>query len=272
MKEKIIYYDDEKNNEFSGITKNTVSVDKSFRYIKKGFFHSALTFIVYRIIMTPIAYLWSKLKFGLKVKNKKVLSQHRKEGYFIFSNHTLMAGDAFIPNVYAFPKKVYMVVHPDNISTKGTKGFIMMCGAIPTPTSIDGYRGFLSAVEQRIREGGAVCVYPEAHIWPYYTKIRDFSDTSFAYPVKLDAPVFSATVTYTKRRLRKTPKATVYIDGPFYPCKELKPREAQKELRNRVYSTMVDRSNHSTYERIKYVKRETEADERSNHDTDNIRR
>lgn len=255
MKQKVIYYDDERNNEFSGITKNTIKVDKSFKYIKKGFFHSLSTFLVYRVIMTPIAFLWCKLKFGLKVINKKTLKEMKNQGYFVYSNHTLMAGDAFIPNVYSFPKKTYMVVHPDNISTKGTKGFIMRCGAIPTPTSIDGYRGFLDAISTRINEGGAICIYPEAHIWPYYTKIRDFADTSFAYPIKHNAPVFAATVTYSKRRLRKVPKATVYIDGPFYPDKELKPKEAQKKLRDAVYEAMVKRSESSTYERIKYIKK-----------------
>ena len=256
MKEKVIYYDDEKNNEFSGITKNTITVDKSFKYIKKGFFYSLSRFIVYRVIMTPIAFLWSKLKFGLKIKNKKALKEFKKSGYFIYSNHTLMAGDAFIPNVYNFPKSTYMVVHPDNISTKGTKNFIMMCGAIPTPTSIDGYRGFLSAIETRINEGASICIYPEAHIWPYYTKIRDFSDTSFAYPVKLNAPVFSATVTYSKRKMFKTPKVTVYIDGPFYPDTNLRVRDAQKKLRDQIYETMTERSKNSTYARIRYEKKE----------------
>ena len=257
MREKVIYYDDEMNNEFSGITKNTVKVDKDFKFVKKGFFHSLAKFVVYRVIMTPIAFLWTKLKFGLRIKNKSVFKEFKKTGYFIFSNHTLMAGDAFIPNVYVFPKTAYMVVHPDNISTKGTKNFIMLCGAIPTPTSIDGYRGFLSAIKQRINEGAAVCIYPEAHIWPYYTKIRSFADTSFAYPVKLNTPVFSATVTYSKRKLRKTPRVTVYIDGPFYPDGALKIKDAQRKLRDDVYSTMVMRSENSTYERIKYVKKES---------------
>ena len=86
--------------------------------------------------------------------------------------------------------------------------------------------------------------------------IRDFSDTSFAYPVKLNSPVFSATVTYTKRKLTSIPKVTVYIDGPFYPDTAMRTRDAQKKLRDEVYATMKKRSENSTYERIKYVKKE----------------
>lgn len=256
MKQKTIYYDDERNNEFSGIVKNTVKVDKDFKYIRRGPFFSAVKFIVYRVIMTPVAFIYTKLKFGLKIRNKSVLKGYRKKGYFIYSNHTLMAGDAFIPNMYCFPKTTYMIVHPDNISTKGTKNFIMMCGAIPTPNAFDGFRNFNSTIEKRIKEGSAICIYPEAHIWPYYTKIRDFPDTSFAYPIKLDAPVFSATVTYSKRKFIKIPKVTVYIDGPFLKNSDLKPREAQKELRNQVYSAMIKRAENSTYEVIRYIKKE----------------
>ncbi len=256
MKQQIIYYDDEKNNEFSGIVKNTVRVDKSFKYVRRGPFFAILTFLVYRVLMTPVAFLYTKIKFGLKVKNKGILRKFRKDGYFIYSNHTLMAGDAFIPNVYNFPKKTYMIVHPDNISTKGTKNFIMMCGAIPIPNVFDGYRNFNSTIEKRISESAAICIYPEAHIWPYYTKIRDFEDTSFAYPIKLDKPVFSATVTYSKRRFTKIPRATVYIDGPFFKNKELRPREAQKELCCTVRSAMIKRAENNTYERISYIKKE----------------
>ena len=255
MKEKIIYYDNESNNEFSGITRNTVKIDKDFKYIRRSLLWKVASFIAYRMIMTPFAYLWCRLKFGLKIKNKKLLKECKDTGYFIYANHTLMAGDAFIPNLCVCPKDAYMIVHPDNVSQRFGKSFVMMCGAIPTPTSIDGYRSFLSTIETRINEGAAICIYPEAHIWPYYTKIRNFSDTSFAYPVKLNKPVFTHTVTYSRRKLTKIPRVTVYIDGPFFPDRNLPSRRAQRSLRDTVYDTMCKRSELSTYERIKYIKK-----------------
>lgn len=47
-----------------------------------------------------------------------------------------------------------------------------------------------------------------------------------------------------------------YIDGPFYPNKELKPKEAQEELRNKVYEKMLERSKNSNVEVIQYIKKE----------------
>ena len=254
MKNKVIYFDNEKDNEFSGISKKTITIDENFKYVHKNIFWRFLSFLAYRIIMPPIAFLWCKIKFHSKIVNKKALKKFKKQGYFIFSNHTLMAGDAFIPNLASFPKKNYIVVHPDNISTKGTKNFIMMCGAIPTPSSIKAFPNFTKTIKKRISDGCAVTIYPEAHIWPYYTKIRKFDHISFSYPVKAGAPVFALTNTYQKK-IGKVPKVTTYVDGPFFADSEKSARENEKELCEKVYNVMVERSMASTYEAIKYVKK-----------------
>lgn len=251
----VIYYDDF-NTEFSGITKNTISIDKDFKFVHKNPIWKFFEFIVYRIIMHPIAFLWCKIKFGLKIVNRGALKKSKDCGYFIYSNHTLMAGDAFIPNVATNPKRTYVIVHPDNLSTKGTKNFIMMCGAIPVPSSFSAYRNFIDTVNLRIKQKSTVVIYPEAHIWPYYTGIRPFSSVSFSYPVKCAAPVYVSTTTFQKRKLGKTPRVTVYIDGPFFADTSLSPHDAEKELHDKVFETMKKRSENSTYERIKYVKKE----------------
>jgi hypothetical protein len=55
---------------------------------------------------------------------------------------------------------------------------------LPLPDDMAATRNFTSAIEKRIDEGAAVFIYPEAHIWPYYTGIRPFGDASFSYPIK----------------------------------------------------------------------------------------
>lgn len=97
-------------------------------------------------------------------------------------------------------------------------------------------------------------IYPEAHVWPYYTKIRPFGEAAFTYPVIENTPVYSFTVTYHKKRIRT--KMICYVDGPFYPKNNLSQKEASKALRNEVYEAMVRRSKKNTYEKIKYVKKE----------------
>lgn len=70
-------------------------------------------------------------------------------------------------------------------------------------------------------------IYPEAHIWPFYTGIRPFPDTSFRYPVQQKLPVFCLTNTYQRRGKSHIPQIVTYLDGPFYPDAEL-PAKLQK--------------------------------------------
>lgn len=253
---KTCYYTDELTDEFSVSNIKTRKIDKNYIYIKKGALAKFTRFFAYRIIATPIAILYSKLILGQRVKNKKALRPLKKQGYFLFVNHTQQIGDAFLPNVALFPKSVYVIVHPDNVSQKVLGKVTPYLGAIPTPTTISAMRGFKNAVEKRILEGNCVTVYPEAHIWPYYTGIRNFPATSFNFPVDFDEPCFSMTNTYKARKLFKRPRVISYIDGPFYPDKSIPKRERAEDLRNRVYEKMKERSNLSDCEYIRYLKRE----------------
>ncbi|MBR0162265.1 MAG: hypothetical protein IJQ02_13405, partial [Oscillospiraceae bacterium] len=87
-----------------------------------------------------------------------------------------------------------------------------------------------------------VAMFPEAHIWPYYTGIRPFPDTSFRYPVKENAPAVAMVVTYRKRkglfRFLKRPAITVSFSEIMMPDRSLTPRKAQRALRNRALAFM----------------------------------
>ena len=95
-------------------------------------------------------------------------------------------------------------------------------------------------------------IYPEAHIWPFYTGIRPFKDTSFRYPVQQKLPVFSLTNTYQKRRYSKKPKMVTYIDGPFYADASLPVRQQKKMLRDQVYEIMKKRAKNNTVVCVRY--------------------
>lgn len=258
MKEKEvekIYYNDELNDEFSGVKRNPIKIDKNFKYINKNIFYRFFRFIVYRLIMTPVAYLYPKFKFDIKYKNKKILKPFKKCGYFLYGNHTQIPSDAYIPNMISFPKDSYVVVASENVALKGTKTFMMMNGALPIPSDLGAMKHFYNALETYLKKNKAIVIYPEAHIWPFYTGIRPFKSVSFTYPIKYNDPSFAFTVTYQKRKFRKLPRITVYLDGPFYPNKELMLNEQKQDLRDQIYNKMVERSKLSTYEYIQYIKR-----------------
>lgn len=252
LEQKVIYYTDNETDEFAGVKRKTITIDDTYKYIRKNPFWHIASFIVYRLIMAPFVFFYNKIKFGHKIVNKKVLKKADGKGYFLYGNHTLFGGDAFIPNMITFPKKLYTVVHADNLSLKGTKWFIELNNAFPLPTSTKGMRNFINAMEKRVVQGNAIQIYPEAHVWPYYTKIRNFKKGSFRYPVKFEEATFCFTNTFHKRKFTKKPKVITYVDGPFYPDKTLSSKMQEEQLEKMVYDTMVERSKLSTYEYVIY--------------------
>lgn len=264
---RIIFYNDELNDDFAGVQKKKIKIPHDFKFVHKSIFWRFFAFIAYRIIMTPFAYLYCKIKFNLKIVDRTDLPLEKNDGCFLYSNHTLLAGDAFIPSILAYPKKVYVVVSPENISSTGTKNFLLMNGAIPLPQSATAFKGFVHAIEQRITQGHCVTIYPEAHIWPYYTKIRPYPAKSFRFSVKNNAPIYVSTTTFQKKLFGKTPRVTVFLEGPFYPNTAVTPREAEQQLRDTAYKVMCRNAKNNTYCPIKYVRREQEFN-----DIDNVRR
>ena len=203
----------------------------------------------------PIKVLYAKIKFKIKYIGKDKLKKYKNEGYFIYGNHTQAFADTFIPSIANYPKRNYFIVNPENVSMKFLRTIVEMLGAIPIPSNKKAMKNFLETIEKRVQNKYSITIYPEAHIWPYYTKIRPFKEVSFKYPIQLSKPSFCITNTYQQYGKDKI-KIVSYIDGPFFPNKNLQMKEQQQELRNQIYNTMVERSKNSNIEYIKYVKKE----------------
>ena len=254
--DKIIYYEDELNDEFSKSSIEPRIIDENYKYVHKNPLWNLCSFVLQNILSVPIKILYAKIKFRIKYIGKEKIKPYRNEGYFIYGNHTQPFADTFIPSIPMYPKRNFLIVNPVNISLKGTGTLVEMLGAMPIPSNKSAMKNFLEAIKQKINKGYAITIYPEAHIWPYYTKIRPFKDVSFKYPIQLEKPAFCITNTYQSYgKNNKKIKIVSYIDGPFYPNKELTLKEQQKELRNKIYNCMEERSENSNIEHIKYIKK-----------------
>ncbi len=255
-KRKIIYYTNELTDEFSTAVITPKAIDETYIYCHDSAFKRFTHFFWYRMVATPIGFGYAKLAHGHRIVGRDILKVSKKQGYFLYGNHTQDIGDAVIPTLLTTPKDAYVIVHPNNVSMPYLGRVTPSMGALPLPDNMKAYRSFMGAVERRAAEGNAVVIYPEAHIWPYYTGIRPFTDDSFAYPVKLKLPVFCFTNTYQKRKLSKKPRIVTYVDGPFHPNEALPPRERRRALRDQVYHAMRERAKLNQVEVIKYVKKE----------------
>lgn len=257
----VIYFNDELNDEFSKAKIIPRKIDGRFKYNKSAFWEF-WSFLIQNVLSMPIKILYLKIKFNHKYIGTEKIKKYRKEGFFIYSNHTQAFSDTFTPSVAVYPKRNFLIVNPANISLKGTGWLVELLGAIPIPEGIEAYKNFLNRIKNRIDKGYSISIYPEAHIWPYYTKIRPFKDVSFKYPVQLNTPVFCITNTYQegqnlKNKLKKKITMVSYIDGPFFPDNSLNKKEAQEKLRDEVYKKMCERSKNNNVEKIIYKKKKS---------------
>ena len=251
----VIYYSDELNDEFSRAVIVPRKIDEKYKY-RRVFLWNLISMLFQNVLSMPIKYLYAKCKLRIKFVGKEKFKEYKKTGFFMYGNHTQIFADTFIPSLADFPKRNFFIVNPENISMKGSGWIVELLGAIPVPGSISVAKNFMDRIEQLQQKNYSVTIYPEAHIWPYYTKIRPFKSVSFKYPVKLNKPSFCFVNTYQSYGKNKDKvRIVTYIDGPFFPNENLNPKQAQEDLRNRIYEKMCQRSKNSNTEVIKYIKK-----------------
>ena len=253
---KVIYYTDELHDEFSTFETVPPYIDGSYDFERKTLFKRFLKFFYYRIVMYPIVVLYARIVFRQKIVGKSKMDPFKKQGIILYGNHTQPLGDALLQTRLTFPRRTYIIVHPNNLNVPVLGKMVPSLGGLPIPDDKAAYKNFLAAIKNKVSEGNPLVIYPEAHIWPYYTGIRPFVDTSFMYPVTLQVPVFCFVNTYKKTRFRKRPKMVTYIDGPFYAEKEGSPKANRKSLRDNVYTKMCELAKKSDIEVIQYIKKE----------------
>lgn len=211
---------------------------------------SRLTYLLGRIF----AFFYCRYGLHIKIENREILEECQDTGFFLYGNHTQIIGDAFIPIHVVTPRRGYAVVSPANLGIPVLGKILPYLGALPLPESFGGMKKLDGAIRQRIQEKSCVVLYPEAHVWPWYTGIRPLPAASFGFPVECAVPSFCMTTTYQKRRHGKKPDITIYVDGPFYPDTTRSRKEQKTGLRDEIYDCMSRRSRKSTYQYIIYKK------------------
>jgi len=263
---KVIYYSDELNDDFAPGLKvaKPVQITEKYDYLaRKNVIVKFFSFLLYRVIATPVAIIYMRLFKGLRVKNARNLRKI-KGGFFLYGNHTQVAGDAFTPSVLTFPKRANILVHPDAVSIPFVRVLVPLLGGVPVPSNLGATRNLIKAMPYYLKKRQAIVVYPEAHIWPYFNGIRDFTDSSFAYPFLFDVPAVAFTVTYRQSKIFKNarPLVTVTVGKPVYP----KDCSGKTEMREKIYSFMVETvKKEKSFAYVEYIKKgKDEDDDNSN--------
>lgn len=233
MAKKTIYYSDSSKDDFSGINILARIVDENFKFLHKSLIWKGASFFLYYCFVLPLVFIIDKIWYGIRFKNRKALKKCG-DSFFLYGNHTQYFADATCPALLSFPKRAYVIAGADAVSIKGIGWLVQMLGGLILHNVPSGRNAFRNAVSEVCKKKCSITIYPEAHIWPYYTGIREFSPASFIYPVTNRRPVAAIVTTYRKRLFKFLPPAiTVYVSDLFYPDTLLDENEARLKLRDR---------------------------------------
>ncbi len=261
---KTIYYRDPAHDDFAGTHIETNVIDGNYRYAHGPLWRFGANLLYYGIAL-PLVWLLHRVVAGIRFVNRK--ARKKVQGpCFLYGNHTAIF-DAYTPALLSRPRRAAILAGADAFSIKGIRMLVQMLGAIAIPNRVSGMKHFMDAVSASFDRGHDIAIFPEAHIWPYYTGVRPFSATSFSYPVKKNAPVIAFFAAYSKPRgwdklLHRKATTRIYLSDPIYPDPTLSYKEAQQKLRDAVYAFMEQTAKeHSTYAVIDYVQLPPEKDE-----------
>ncbi|MGM9811144.1 MAG: 1-acyl-sn-glycerol-3-phosphate acyltransferase [Paludibacteraceae bacterium] len=252
--------------------RQSVSLPADYRFLRRGFWNLLLDRLLFALLfVVAVVYVYGVL--GVRFHGRKRL-RASPQAFFLYANHTQAVGDPFIALLACFGRRAYGLVSTANYGIPLLGRLMPWMGALPVLPDREGRMRLDEAVQAHIRMGHPVVIYPEAHVWNYYTGIRPFSAAAFAYPVLLQVPAFTMTTVYTRRhpfgnlplirkaehlipsRLRRhsRPRMDVYIDGPFFPVPALPPREQRIRLCEDIRQSLCRRAAQSNYNYITYIR------------------
>ena len=256
--ERVFYYASEEDDPIKTDEqekKVEVGLPEGYEFIPKNSFvklYSAMLFRIFKLFGQYYERGYWQAKFYGREKLKKA----RGKGYVIYANHTNPFHDVFGPALAA-DRRIFTIISPVNLKIPGIGKVLPYIGGLPLGKTKEEKKAFNEAVDKRLKQKKVLVIYPEAHVWPYATKVRKFpaGDRSFKYAVRNNLPIFTMTTTYHKRKDKKRgdlPRMDVYIDGPFWPDVNLGEDENRAKLAKEAYDSMVKYSKKNSYEYFQY--------------------
>ena len=257
-KERVFYYTSEEDDPIKTDEqekKQEVRLPEGYEFIPKNLFvrmYSAVLFGIFKLF----GQYYERGYWQVKIYGREKLKKAKGKGYVMYANHTNPFHDVFGPALAA-DRRIFTIISPVNLKIPGIGKVLPYIGGLPLGKTAEEKKAFNDAVDKRLKQKKCLVVYPEAHVWPYATKIRKFpaGDRSFKYAVRNNLPVFTMTTTYHKRNNKKRgelPRMDVYVDGPFWPDPKKSEDENRKILAQKAYDSMVKYSKKNSYEYFQY--------------------
>ncbi len=143
-------------------------------------------------------------------------------------------------------KMLYKVIREGNYTNppKPFGLFMRHCNTLPLSSQTSTMAKFMKAFSVLLKRGETILIYPEQGLWWNYRKPRPMQDGAFSLAVKNSAPVVPVFITMDDSGIPApdgdtVKEYTLHILPAIYPSKELSPKEARQDMKNKNYEAWV---------------------------------
>ena len=199
--------------------------------------------LISNILSLPIfiiLYIIDKIFLGFCVINKDKIVKDK--GFVSISNHIHYLDCTLIGLIY-YPNRVHYPTIEENFKIPFVRKLIRLLYAMPIPKDRIKKDRFYLQINKAFKDKFILHMYPEAAMWPYYDKIRDFKYGAFKIAVDANVCVQPIKFVFTKsnalyRLYKKKKRICAVVLDPLYPNMKLEYRDRIKDLRDRTYESM----------------------------------
>lgn len=257
-KNKVVYYTDDINDDTSRFNTRKVSIDDKYSYLPTSILYKFSSGVFYYFFAKPLLYFITIFIQKIKVRGIKNIRKLKNTGYIIYCNHTHFSDAYIMPTRITGFKRTYIICDKLSLGIPIINKLVKGLGGLPVPDTKTATVNLNKVVDSLLEKKKAIVVYPEAHIWKYFTGTREFSATSFKFASRNNVPVVPIAVTYEKHkflgRYRK-PRMIYNIGEPIYSKVDLNVKENAQYLRDETFTYIKNvvgcETNYSYYKYIK---------------------
>ena len=209
-------------------------ISENYKYVSRNMLFNGVSNIVCFLVMI-ILNVFDRCFYGYKIINKKNILKHT--GFVSISNHIHPMDCTFI-GLSFYPHRVYYPTLASNFKIPVIRHIIKILYAVPIPKKQKYKEKFFNEMNDLLKNGKIVHMYPEGSLWPYYDKIREFKNGAFKMAVEANVPIQPMKFKYEKKWYKRKPAIVCEVLEHIYPNNNLEKNERIKDLRERSLSEM----------------------------------
>ncbi len=218
------------------------NTELGYDYLQTGFWK---TFFHYLVLYPALGILriLDTIVFGLHIHGIEHYKKLKGTGVVGVCNHVHYM-DCTMIALALFRKRMYFMTLEENFRIPVVKQIIRILGAVPQSNHPHRTKELFSQLEQALKNGAAVQIYPERVLRPYYNLgTRKMQRGAFKMAVEANVPVLPMVVTYREpkglyRVFKKKPCMDLTILPAVTPPEAETPQESIRLLQQKVEKAM----------------------------------